>query len=369
PPTSTPLPLGALLTVEALEDFTVLFDAAAGRPRLVLFLTTGCSSCLAGARWLEEQLLRPHPELEVQVYAVWFAMVSPEFLPAELDGRRDESLLNDPRVIHFWDQQRLVNAWFAANVPLEGPERASLRRTYGQLDWGVYIWDAYFLYGPEGEWAGVAQAPAGAGYPIIQNRETIRAALAAGLEPATTTSPPAAGPAVFHIVPADSFVYYGVHETFAGRKFNYAIGVTSSITGQITFDPANPLASQVGPITVNIREFQSDNFLRDERIQQAFLESNLYPLAIFTPTEIHGLPVSYTPGETVTFEIVGDLTVRETIAPTTFTVSARFENGRLVGVATAQVLMTGFGFDPPVVVDLIAANNEVDITFEFVAEP
>ena len=45
------------------------------------------------------------------------------------------------------------------------------------------------------------------------------------------------------------------------------------------------------------------------------------------------------------------------------------DGGRLIGTATAQILMTDFGFDPPAIGDLIRADNEVIITFEFVAEP
>lgn len=364
PPTVTPVPPGAMVEIETVEDFAPFFNQDAGRTRLVLPLTTGCSSCLAGARWLEEQALAANPEADVRVYAVWFGMLPADMLPEELSGQRDESVLNDPRVIHFWDRQRLLNQWLAQNAPLEGPERSSLRRTYGQLDWGTYIWDAYFVYGPQATWR-EADAPLASGYPLIQNREQVRSELgmaqsaevSAGEETATT----------FRILPAESFVHYGVQETFAGRSLNYAMGVTSNITGEITVDRETPANSEVGPIVVNIRDFSSDNFLRDDRIRTEFLESNRYPLATFRPTAIRAMPESYTEGETVEFEIDGELEVREVVAPATFTVSARLEGGRLTGVATTQLRMTDFGFEPPAIARLIAAEDEVDVRFEFVA--
>lgn len=364
PPTATPVPPGAMVEINAVEDFAVVFDEDAGKTRLVLALTTGCSSCLAGARWLEERVLATNPEADVRVYVLWFSMIPADMLPEELSGQRDEGVLNDPRVIHFWDGQRLLNQWLADNAPLEGPERSSLRRTYGQLDWGTYIWDAYFVYEAGTTWEEAA-SPLAAGYPLIQNREQVRSAL--GLEESADRSGGEETATTFRILPAESFVHYGVQETFAGRSVNYAIGVTSNITGEITLDRENLANSEVGPIVVNIRDFSSDNFLRDDRIRTEFLESNRYPLATFRPTALRGLPQSYTAGETVEFEIDGELEVREVVAPATFAVSARLEGGRLTGVATTQVLMTDFGFEPPAIARLIAAEDEVEVRFEFVA--
>ena len=356
-----------MLDVNALEDFSAIFDADQGQTRLLLFLTTGCSSCLAAARWLDEVVLAPNPELDVRIYALWFPMVPSQLLPQELSGRRDESVLNDPRVVHLWDRQRVANQWFAENVPPQGPERASLRRTYGNLDWGTVIWDTYMLYGPEATWAEAAGSAEAAAYPILANRTHIAEALQVGPAPVAGAGSEGAGP--YHIVPEESFVSYEVAETFAGRNFNHAIGMTNSITGELEIDPNNPAASVVGPFEVTIRDFKSDNFLRDEKIQNEFLESKRYPVATFTPTELRDLPGTYTPGETLTFEILGDLTVREMTVPATFSVTAQLADGRLTGTATTQVLMTDFGFDPPAIAGLIAAENEVKITFEFVAVP
>jgi len=45
------------------------------------------------------------------------------------------------------------------------------------------------------------------------------------------------------------------------------------------------------------------------------------------------------------------------------------EGERLSGQAVARVQMTDFGFEPPAVAGMIEAENDVDITFEFVALP
>lgn len=364
PPTPTPISVDTLVDLESIEALQAAFNANAGKPRLVLLLAMGCPSCLAGAQWLEEGILAQDPDLELQVYTIWFDTVPRDMLPQ--NDRWDETLLDDPRVIHFWDAPREASQWFAANVEFEGPERSSLERTYGGLRWGTHIWDTYFLYGPEVVWEETLPAPLSAGHPIIQHRQALRAVLVPTL-PAVAAE--ATGVAVYEIVPSESLVTYQVGETFAGRDFNLAVGVTSQVSGEVLVNFEEPSASEVSPIAVNIQSFRSDNFLRDERIQQAFLESAKYPLATFTPTELRGLPEDVSPDERLTFEIEGDLEVRETAMPTTFAVEVWLEDGRLRGIATTQVLMTDFGFDPPAIADLIKARNEVALIFEFVAEP
>lgn len=362
----TPVPSNVMIDLNSVEDFQAIFNEHQGKQRLVLFLANGCPSCLAGARWLEQSILVQDPDLDVTIFAVWFGTVPSNMLPRELNGRRDETLLNDPRVIHFWDRGRSVNQFFAAKVPLEGPDRSSLDNLYGGAVWGQFIWDVYLLYGPEAVWNDVPDRLVSSGYPILSTRMALQATLNPNLP---SVAQEIIVPTTYEIVPAQSVVSYGVGETFAGRTYNYAIGVTSDVQGELLLNPANPAASQVGPITIAIVTFQSDNFLRDERIQNEFLESATYPLAVFTPTEIRGLPNSYTPGETLNFEMVGELNVREISITTTFQVEARLENGELIGTATTQILMTDFGFDPPVIAGFIETENEVDITFEFVALP
>jgi polyisoprenoid-binding protein YceI len=166
-------------------------------------------------------------------------------------------------------------------------------------------------------------------------------------------------------------VQYEVGETFFNQNNRYvvAVGVTQEISGAIELDAANPQNSSVGPIEINISAFQSDSPRRDNAIQTRWLESARFPLATFVPTQIEGLPTTYTDGDELTITMIGDLTVRETTRPTSFTVTGKVENGVMTGVATTQILMTDFGFDPPSILGVLGAENEVLITFRFTARP
>ena len=166
-----------------------------------------------------------------------------------------------------------------------------------------------------------------------------------------------------------SSVSYGVGEKFLsqGNRYNYAIGVTTIVSGEILVDTNNPSDSTIGEITVDISAFQSDKSRRDKAIRDRWLQSSKFPVAVFSPTELRGLPNQYTHGDVLDFEIAGNLTVRDVSRPTIFTAKVSMNDERLTGQANTSVRMTDFDFDPPTVAGMIEAENNVDITFEFVA--
>lgn len=114
----------------------------------------------------------------------------------------------------------------------------------------------------------------------------------------------------FAIVPAESRVEYHVGETFLneGNRFNIAVGITNAI-----------------------------------------------------------LPQTYAERREVTLEITGNLKIREVAKPTTFTTTLKLERTTLAGTATARILITDFGFDPPVIFAILRAENEVKLEFHFTA--
>ncbi|NMB89843.1 MAG: YceI family protein [Chloroflexi bacterium] len=178
-----------------------------------------------------------------------------------------------------------------------------------------------------------------------------------------------AGTVVFNIVPQESKVTYEVGETFFSQnnRFALAIGTTGQISGSVTADLADPPASALGPIEVDISQFTSDSSRRDNFIRQNQLESGRFPIATFTSTHIEGLPTSYAEGQNYTFQVTGDLTVKEATQPVTFDVTARLEGNTLTGTATSAIKMSDFGVGPISLVGMLQTEDEVKLTFDFVA--
>ncbi|HTE03979.1 MAG TPA: YceI family protein [bacterium] len=173
----------------------------------------------------------------------------------------------------------------------------------------------------------------------------------------------------FVIVPEESQVAYRVGETLIreDNRFNVAVGITRAVRGEIVIDRANPRASQVGSITVDISQFQSDSQRRDSAIRERWLESARFPIAQFAPTRIEGLPAQYEEGREIAVRIMGNLKVRGVVKPVTFTTALKLQGPQLTGTAATKVLMTDFGFDPPSIFGILRAQNEVEIEFRFLA--
>ncbi len=114
-------------------------------------------TCLDGARWVQTQLLERDPDANVRVFAVW---LNPYGRPPAR-GSWDESILPDERVTHVWDPERVVGLWLgrSANVPLRYP--------------GDVVWDAWLVFGREGEWTPKPRHLVGFGWTVIGTRDEL----------------------------------------------------------------------------------------------------------------------------------------------------------------------------------------------------
>lgn len=182
---------------------------------------------------------------------------------------------------------------------------------------------------------------------------------------------PPDGIEVFKIIPGESEVTYEVGEVFLNQdnRFNIAVGITPEVNGEVFIDRNNPQNSSIGPISVDISQFKSDSSRRDSAIRDRWLESAKFPTAIFTPQEIVGLPESYQEGDPIEFQVNGDLTIREVTLPVTFDISFIGEGDTITGEANAVILMSEFGVGPISIGGILNTEDEVKISFMFVARP
>ncbi len=190
-------------------------------------------------------------------------------------------------------------------------------------------------------------------------------------------APDAAGMRTFVIDPAASEASYTVEEEFLSGAVDKlgkilgdftAIGTTTEVAGQLTLSVEGAPAVAGGDFTVDIQSLSSDDDRRDKRIRERYLESDTYPVAAFTITSVDGMPGTYEEGAEITFTMTGDLTIREETKSVTFDVTATLNGDTLTGVATAQILMTDYGFDPPSIAGFLEASDEVLITITFTAK-
>jgi hypothetical protein len=93
----------------------------------------------------------------VKVYAVWFDMY-----PGDERSKWPEKVLDDARVVHFWDEGKVVGRWLADQADLPAKDGVS--------------WDMFLLYGPDAQWE-TDELPAPRitwGRPIFRARRRLR---------------------------------------------------------------------------------------------------------------------------------------------------------------------------------------------------
>jgi polyisoprenoid-binding protein YceI len=196
------------------------------------------------------------------------------------------------------------------------------------------------------------------------------------LEPAGAVAPSAESAAgepastqLYRIDATQSEVRYEVGETlFRNNRFATAIGRTQSIAGDILVDFDQPAGSQIGEVVIDVSQFTSDETRRDNFIRRSWLESARFPYARFVTRAIDGLPSQVSVGDEVAFTISGDLTVKETTLPVTWSVTLQLEDNRLVGSASTEILMSQFGVGP-IRIPTLETEDLVKLFFEFVAVP
>jgi polyisoprenoid-binding protein YceI len=202
---------------------------------------------------------------------------------------------------------------------------------------------------------------------------------AAATEPAEILGPtaePTALPAeasstgvVFNIVPEESEVRFEIDDVLNGQP-ETVIGRTNEVAGQIVVDFDDPTQTQLSPIVVNVRTLVTDVELRNSVIRGEILLSaqDEFEFGLFEPTAITGLPEQVTTGEPITFQIIGNLTLRGITNEVTFdaTVTPVSET-RLEGTASAVVQREQYGMEIPSIPFVANVEEEVELYIDFVA--
>lgn len=176
-------------------------------------------------------------------------------------------------------------------------------------------------------------------------------------------------PSVYAIQQDGSTVTFTLTEDLRGQ-FTTVIGTTNQVAGEILVDFANPANSRIGQIRINARTLATDNEFRNRAIRGEILQSSQaeYEFIDFTPTALNGLPASIAIGEAVTFQIVGDLKIRNITQSVTFDVTATaVSEDRLEGTATTVVTRTQFDLQIPNVPSVTNVSDEVTLQINFVA--
>ena len=203
---------------------------------------------------------------------------------------------------------------------------------------------------------------------------------AAGAIPATNTPIPTTGITgtpvsttglqTFQIVPTQTTASYSVYENliFQNKPNNDAIGTTRSVQGAFRIQTgASPLVTAMN-ITVDLSTLQTDSQMRDNYVRRNALQTDTYPTATFVSVSTQDMPATYTDGQTVHFQLTGNLTMHGKTNKEVFDVQGKVVNKTITGTATSTIYMTDFGIQPPNLANIAISQNKVLVTITFTAK-
>ena len=244
----------------------------------------------------------------------------------------------------------------------------------GALAGSVYNWVLGPTLAPSGELTAIpvlpvesTTTPTSASLAEATPNTAPTASVALATEAATAAVNTGAGLKVLQIVPSESEVRFVLSEVLRGQPTT-VVGLTNQVAGEIAVDASDLSTAQVGVIQVNARELATDNNQRNRAIRNFILNTDQYEFISFTPTGVIGLGGSAQPGDTFTFQLAGDLTIRDITQPVVFDVTATVEAmDRLSGSAAVTLRRAEYALSIPRVPSVADVSEEVRVELDFVA--
>ena len=176
----------------------------------------------------------------------------------------------------------------------------------------------------------------------------------------------------FVIEKEDSRVSYLAPKQFLNSGLDIVEGTTREIIGEFTLtlsdcDQADScLYIKNLSIRADISTLKSNNVIRDQALNNQWLQSALFPEAIFRIDELV-LPNKNFDSK-VEDTIVGKLSIREIELDTPFSITAYLEDDKIFISGFTEIDTTWFGFDAPTRFNAWEVLNPIGIKVELVAK-
>ncbi|MEX2382168.1 MAG: YceI family protein [Opitutales bacterium] len=167
----------------------------------------------------------------------------------------------------------------------------------------------------------------------------------------------------YEISQEGSMARFIIFEELRGEPVD-VVGATDQVAGQLALDLNDLGAARMGPIQVNARTFATDEERRDCATRNRILHTDDHEYITFTPEEIIGLEGSARVGDTLTFQIRGNLAIRNIVNPAVFEATMRIVSPDLIsGEATSLVSRRAYNLSVSDLPFLANVADEVRLTF------
>ena len=161
---------------------------------------------------------------------------------------------------------------------------------------------------------------------------------------------------------------YRVQEQLASLDLpNDAVGETNQVTGVVVFRPDGTVDETRSQFTIHMDTLKSDESRRDSYLSRNAIETAAYPLAHFVPQEAIGLPWPLPSTGTLSFQLAGNMTIRETTAALTWDMTATLAQGDATGKATTRFTFGHFGMRVPQLFFILSVEDDIRLELDLSA--
>ena len=200
--------------------------------------------------------------------------------------------------------------------------------------------------------------------------------------PSGMPSSSSAGNLVFSVVPDQSTVNYRVREQlasvdlpsdapvwgFEGRLAVDVVGKTNAITGKVTIQPDGTILPAESQLVVEVSTLKSDRDMRDNFLRRNILQTSQYPQVTFVPTQVSGLSTSLPQSGNFTFQLTGDLTIRDVTKQVTWDVSGEIQGGQITAQASTSFTFEDFNLTQPKVPVVLSVEDHITLEASLVLQ-
>ena len=162
--------------------------------------------------------------------------------------------------------------------------------------------------------------------------------------------------------PAVSFAGFRVDEVLNNIGDFTAVGRTAKVSGSMELSDTALVAATV---EVQMGTLATDSSFRDGRIYQA-LNTNAFPLSVFTLVEPVELPAGMADGEEFSGSAVGDLTIKGVTNQVAFDLQAQLVGDRIVAVGSSEVIFSDFGVTAPTAPIVVSVEDNGIMEFQLI---
>ena len=173
----------------------------------------------------------------------------------------------------------------------------------------------------------------------------------------------AEGAVDLQVEPAVSFAGFRVNEVLGGGIGDFtAVGRTADVAGSIELTDTALVAATV---EVTMSTLRTDNGSRDGQVRRA-LNTNEFPLAVFTLVESVELPAGMADGEAFSGSTEGDLTIKGVTNRVTFDLRAQLVGDRIVAVGSSEVVFSSYGVNAPTAPIVVSVEDHGIMEFQLI---